>query len=333
MNDSTSLPLEKILLNGGTQCRAILCVDYIEKLADAWVAGDEPPAVIVYHNGTHYWLVDGFHRYHAAQKCGYKHIAAKIVSGTLEDAVQFALSANYIHDKNGQPRSKADIAKTIGVAITTFPNKSDVELGKLCKVSDKTIAAHRVKLNLGTSEVEFRLGGDGKTRRVVKARAAAPKTRKAKGTEAIKMPLRQACGLAMTAMQDAKTVNSKIRVSELIEVMYLTISRHMPDVFGAQQQTPVTIADIYDAYPRKVGRNEALKAIEKSLTNHNITPDSLLKLTLDFTGAVSLWPEQDREFIPHGATWYNRASFLDDQKEWQRGRKPAAKKETDYAKF
>jgi hypothetical protein len=42
---------------------------------------------------------------------------------------------------------------------------SDVEIARLCGVNDKTVAAHR-PANLGNSEVESRLGADGKLYRL-----------------------------------------------------------------------------------------------------------------------------------------------------------------------
>lgn len=49
------------------------------------------------------------------------------------------------------------------IALREFPKLSNVQIGKLCGVDDKTIAAHR-PANLGNSEVEKRTGLDGKER-------------------------------------------------------------------------------------------------------------------------------------------------------------------------
>ena len=41
--------------------------------------------VVVYYDGTHYYLFDGFHRVAAAMKVGRKRPQAEVVLGTLAD--------------------------------------------------------------------------------------------------------------------------------------------------------------------------------------------------------------------------------------------------------
>lgn len=84
------------------------------------------------------------------------------------------------------------------------------------------------------------------------------------------------------------------------------------------------IAAIYEAYPRKVGRLAAIKAIQKAVSflskSENITPlEARRKL---YRATILYWrspqgQNSDRTMIPHPATWYNRGSYLDDPKEWQ----------------
>ena len=74
---------------------------------------------------------------------------------------------------------------------------------------------------------------------------------------------------------------------------------------------------IYQAYPRHIAKGAALKAIRNA-----IKPDRgafILARTKAFAEAVERWPWADRQFIPHPATWFNRESYDDDPKEWQRG--------------
>lgn len=92
---------------------------------------------------------------------------------------------------------------------------------------------------------------------------------------------------------------------------------------GKQQVMPldlpsaITPEDIYKAYPRKVGKQAALKAIAKAAKARPIA--DLLAITQTYAAAVAQWPAADKQFIPHPATWFNQARFDDDQKEWQRG--------------
>lgn len=79
---------------------------------------------------------------------------------------------------------------------------------------------------------------------------------------------------------------------------------------------PVTAEDIYAAYPRKVGKQAAIKAIQKW---GKLGLPNLLAKTKAFAACVAQWPEADKKFCPHPATWFNRGSFDDDPKEWVRG--------------
>lgn len=73
---------------------------------------------------------------------------------------------------------------------------------------------------------------------------------------------------------------------------------------------------IYKLYPRKVGRTAALKAINKAIKEAGF--DDLLESVKAYADAVAKWPEDDKRFIPHPATWFNRGSYMDDRAEWER---------------
>jgi len=68
---------------------------------------------------------------------------------------------------------------------------------------------------------------------------------------------------------------------------------------------------IYDAYPRKVGRGAAIKAIAKALKR--VPFDELLE-------AVELYAlgrqGEDRKYTPHASTWFNQERWTDDRSEW-----------------
>ena len=79
----------------------------------------------------------------------------------------------------------------------------------------------------------------------------------------------------------------------------------------------LTAEDVYAIYPRKVGKLGALKAIEKAAKAKGWL--ELFEKTKAYAAAVSKWPAADRQFVPHPATFFNRGSYDDDPKEWQRG--------------
>ena len=69
--------------------------------------------------------------------------------------------------------------------------------------------------------------------------------------------------------------------------------------------------EIYDAYPRKVGKSEAEKAIKKALAKKD--HPELLEATQAFAQAVN---GADKKFVPYPSTWFNRGSYDDDRNEW-----------------
>lgn len=97
--------------------------------------------------------------------------------------------------------------------------------------------------------------------------------------------------------------------------------------------------DIYAIYPRKVARFEAIKAIHKAIKTirerHPLVfregdemPWSgatdevefwLRSRVRQYATATATWPEAEKKFIPHPATWFNRGSYDDDPLEWVRG--------------
>jgi predicted DNA-binding transcriptional regulator len=87
---------------------------------------------------------------------------------------------------------------------------------------------------------------------------------------------------------------------------------------------------IYQAYPKKVGRPAALKAIAKAIQRVQNQPDvpstdainNLLEKTKAYAKAVE---GSDLQFIPHPATWFNQERYNDDPSTWKR----AADKRTD----
>lgn len=80
--------------------------------------------------------------------------------------------------------------------------------------------------------------------------------------------------------------------------------------------------EIYEAYPRKVGKPAALLKIKKALKTVN--PGVLLEKTRQYARAVN---GTDPQFIPHPATWFNQERFNDHPQTWTRSegaRRPAA---------
>lgn len=71
---------------------------------------------------------------------------------------------------------------------------------------------------------------------------------------------------------------------------------------------PAGFDDFWSAYPRKIGKGEALKA----WTKHRPPLDRVLA-TLDWQRTSRDWTKDGGAFIPHPATWLNRAGWEDQQ--------------------
>jgi hypothetical protein len=84
-------------------------------------------------------------------------------------------------------------------------------------------------------------------------------------------------------------------------------------------------ASIYEAYPRKVSRPDAIRAITKALERIAARPGQtdavgwLLGRVHAYAAAVADWATSERKFVPYPASWFNGERYDDDQAEWKRG--------------
>lgn len=83
---------------------------------------------------------------------------------------------------------------------------------------------------------------------------------------------------------------------------------------------------VYKAYPRKVGKQDALKAIHKAakvlMKAGSTERDAYATLYRAVTayaksGEVTT---RERQYIPHAATWFNKGRWEDDPAEWEVGK-------------
>lgn len=156
------LKISQIVIGAGTQIRAKLDEFTVDEYAAAMLdAANKFPPVTVFHDGTQYILVDGFHRVMAASRNGFLDIEAEIRKGTRSDALKFALGANASH---GLKRSNADKRRCVELALTEWPDISDNQLATICAVSHPFVGIVRAQVVTVTScdPAAKRLGADGK---------------------------------------------------------------------------------------------------------------------------------------------------------------------------
>ena len=70
---------------------------------------------------------------------------------------------------------------------------------------------------------------------------------------------------------------------------------------------------IYNLYPKKVGKDAALKAIKKALVA--VDANTLEQIVTEYAESQK---GQDAQFIPNPSTWFNQGRWQDDRSTWKR---------------
>lgn len=76
----------------------------------------------------------------------------------------------------------------------------------------------------------------------------------------------------------------------------------------------VQAAEIYELYPRKVGRPKAVQSICKAISKFGF--EFVKQRTATYRESVN---GKEQEFIPHPTTWFNQERFNDDPNTWKVG--------------
>lgn len=163
---SKSIAIDLIRTDGGTQMRAALTTEVYMDYRDKWLTGVEFDPVDVFHDGSTYWLADGFHRFYGAREAKRGSIPCRVHQGTLRDAILFACGANSEH---GLRRTTADkrIAVTTLVRDDEWGKKSKAWIAEQAGVDEKTVA-NVIRDLESTAEIPVltsRVGKDGKKRK------------------------------------------------------------------------------------------------------------------------------------------------------------------------
>lgn len=128
------IALNQIRIDGGTQSRIELNQDVVAEYAEAYKTGVQMPPVVVFFDGTSFWLADGFHRFFGAKHAGLLEIHEDRHPGTQRDAVLYSLGANA---KHGLRRSNADKRKAVQTLLddSEWAAWSSREVARQCGVS------------------------------------------------------------------------------------------------------------------------------------------------------------------------------------------------------
>jgi len=161
------LDMAVLRIDGDTQPRVAIDQAVVQEYADAMQGGAEFPPVDVVHDGTAYWLVDGFHRFFAHKKLNRPQIRATVTTGLQAEAQWKSLAANKTH---GLRRTNADKAKAVAKALKLRADVSDEAVAQHVGVHRQTVLRYRERLNpttcrnvtSGGTRPTVRTGRDGR---------------------------------------------------------------------------------------------------------------------------------------------------------------------------
>jgi hypothetical protein len=128
--------------DGGAQMRAEMQIDTVNDYAADMLGAAIFPPVVVFYDGTDYWLADGFHRVEAKRKIGHETITAEIRAGSARDAILYGVGSNAVH---GLRRTQADKRRAVERLLRDpeWACWSDRKIAEAAKVDHKTVGAIR----------------------------------------------------------------------------------------------------------------------------------------------------------------------------------------------
>src|SRR5262249_15923861 len=112
------------------------------------------PPVVLFTEGTTYWVGDGYHRVLAARSLELKEILAEVHPGTQREALLYAISANAAH---GLARTNADKRRAVTLLLNDaeWGQWSDREIARRWGVSRRFVDSRRK----GASGHDAQMGG------------------------------------------------------------------------------------------------------------------------------------------------------------------------------
>lgn len=219
------LSLGNIRRDGGTQPREALNQAAIDDYAEGFREGATFPPVVVFFDGTDYWLADGFHRCGGADLAELEEIEADVRQGTRRDAVLHSVGANVSH---GLQRTTADKERAVRVLLddAEWSRWSDRKIASACKVTHPFVAKIRRGATRAADGPESEPPPESKSAGEVATTVAGRVSKIEKRVNALREELRELC--------------SDRRARVLLEDTLLSLSRDVyafadGSAFGAEE--------------------------------------------------------------------------------------------------
>lgn len=145
MTRPETLLIASITLDDEIQPRQQLDETVVAEYSEAMKCGAVFPPVIVYYDGSKFWLADGFHRVCANQKNNAQEILAEVKPGTRREACLYAVGANAAH---GLRRTNADKRRSVERLLRDdeWSQWSNREIARRCGVDHVTVGNVRREL-------------------------------------------------------------------------------------------------------------------------------------------------------------------------------------------
>lgn len=160
------LKLDQITIDAGTQTRITMNEETIADYAEVMTESPKKlPPVVVFVSGTEYLLADGFHRFMAAQRNGWREINTEVRKGSRLDAIKYSLGANVGH---GLRRNNADKRRCVEIALKEFGKLSSRAIASMCGVGDQLVGAIKSEDQVRESRTSTVTGKDGKSYPAIK---------------------------------------------------------------------------------------------------------------------------------------------------------------------
>ncbi len=139
------LNIDLLRTDGGTQPRAELQSEVVAEYAELMRSGTAFPPVSVFYDGQHYWLADGYHRFHAWRRAKPgEPIEVEVHQGTLDDARWYSYGVNKTH---GLRRTNEDKERAVRTALMhpKAVSLSNGQIAEHCGVHERTVRRYREK--------------------------------------------------------------------------------------------------------------------------------------------------------------------------------------------
>lgn len=161
MSKPKPLSVDLIRIDGDTQSRIKINDDTIDEYYELIGDGEWPfPPLDVFHDGTDYFLADGFHRILAAERAKRGSVPCVIHRGGARDARIFGMTAN---DRHGLRMSRADKRACVEWLLDQPGKMSQKEIAEKAGVTSRTVKSIVAERNPLSVQGKVKFAPDGTT--------------------------------------------------------------------------------------------------------------------------------------------------------------------------